>query len=652
MVIPTLSANRTYWLEFRQPIGFDSGMSAFPNNGAQVRVARPFEFNNCSGCTGLYDDTQFLDMTPGTASFTDGTLLAGTSFSDPTYNVLISVTSATATELTVQVTTGGSVTTTTTSLAGSPNPSTFGQTVTFTATVIGSAPTGGVAFLESGTPLTGCSSVALTGSGDTRTAQCTSSTLATGVHSIVATYGGNVTNSASTSVALSQTVRAVTTTTLASSLNPSVAGNSVTLTASVTGAAPTGTVAFTSDAVAIAGCTAVALAGSGNTRTAACTTSALAQGTRAIVANYGGNSANGTSSGNLSQVVNAAPPTPTTTTLASGTNPSLVGAAVTFTASVTGSAPTGNVGFTADGVAIGGCSAIALSGSGNTRTAACTTSALAQGTRAIVASYGGNGSNAASTSASLSQVVNAAPPAPTTTTLASGANPSLVGAAVTFTASVTGSAPTGNVAFTADGVAIGGCTAIALAGSGNTRTAACTTSALAEGSRAIVASYGGNAGNSGSTSTTLNQIVNPATAPATRTTVTSALNPVPVGTPPQWTATIASVPPVDGGTVSFTGNGTPIAGCQGLPLSTVGSCTQRHLQRRGPCRGCLQRRRELQRPRFRPAIDKSRVLAGRLAPADRQHGAVRRRVARGERNRGHRRRSGSPASATFRSPPA
>ena len=31
------TANRTYWIEFRQPIGFDGGISAYPNNGAQVR---------------------------------------------------------------------------------------------------------------------------------------------------------------------------------------------------------------------------------------------------------------------------------------------------------------------------------------------------------------------------------------------------------------------------------------------------------------------------------------------------------------------------------------------------------------------------------------------------------------------------------------
>ena len=52
--------NRTYWLEFRRPLGFDAGLSSFPNNGVQMRVASPFE-SICSGCS---DDTELLDATP------------------------------------------------------------------------------------------------------------------------------------------------------------------------------------------------------------------------------------------------------------------------------------------------------------------------------------------------------------------------------------------------------------------------------------------------------------------------------------------------------------------------------------------------------------------------------------------------------------
>jgi len=97
----------------------------------------------------------------------------------------------------------------------------------------------------------------------------------------------------------------------------------------------------------------------------------------------------------------------TTTALTSSLNPSTVGANVTFTATVMGSNPTGSVNFSDGGVSIAGCAAVALSGSGNTRTAACSTSSLSAGTHSIVAAYGGDAGNAPSSSAALSQVVNA-----------------------------------------------------------------------------------------------------------------------------------------------------------------------------------------------------------------------------------------------------
>ncbi len=60
-------------------------------------------------------------------------------------------------------------------------------------------------------------------------------------------------------------------------------------------------------------------------------------------------------------------------------NPSLVGVNVTFTASVTGTAPTGTLSFTDGGATIAGCGAVALTGSGNTRTAACSSAAPERG---------------------------------------------------------------------------------------------------------------------------------------------------------------------------------------------------------------------------------------------------------------------------------
>ena len=91
----------------------------------------------------------------------------------------------------------------------------------------------------------------------------------------------------------------------------------------------------------------------------------------------------------------------TTTTIGSSVNPSLVGQAVTFTASVAGNFPTGTVQFMNDGTNLG--SPVTLSGGG---IAQLITSTLTQGTHSIVAKYSGDASNAASQSAPLSQVVN------------------------------------------------------------------------------------------------------------------------------------------------------------------------------------------------------------------------------------------------------
>ncbi len=97
---------------------------------------------------------------------------------------------------------------TTTTLASSLNPANVGVSVTFTATVNGAAPTGTVSFTSDGSPL--CSSVAFSGgSGNIKTAACSSSTLVAGSHSIVATYSGDAANQSSFNTpALSQTINA------------------------------------------------------------------------------------------------------------------------------------------------------------------------------------------------------------------------------------------------------------------------------------------------------------------------------------------------------------------------------------------------------------------------------------------------------------
>ncbi len=206
--IPAAS-NRTYWLEYRQPIGFDSGLVNYPNNGVQVRVASPFE-TMCASCDLWSNDTQFVDMTPGTSSFTDGALVVGSSFTDPSYGVRISVLSSTSSALTVQVASPGGVSTTTTSLSASANPAVTGMTITLSAAVAGNNPGGTVKFMDSGVALSGCTAVALSGTGNSRTAACTTSALSTGAHSITATYGGDASNATSTSPSLLLSVNALT----------------------------------------------------------------------------------------------------------------------------------------------------------------------------------------------------------------------------------------------------------------------------------------------------------------------------------------------------------------------------------------------------------------------------------------------------------
>jgi M6 family metalloprotease-like protein len=101
--------NRTYWLEYRQPIGFDSGISATNANGAQVRVVRPFE-TLCSGCDAYSNDTELLDMTTATNTFADAALATGSRFVDNYYGIAIDVLSRTASALTVRVSSLGKTT--------------------------------------------------------------------------------------------------------------------------------------------------------------------------------------------------------------------------------------------------------------------------------------------------------------------------------------------------------------------------------------------------------------------------------------------------------------------------------------------------------------------------------------------------------------
>src|SRR5205807_1957444 len=131
-----------------------------------------------------------------------------------------------------------------TTLTAVPNPSTFGATVTLTASVSGSngTPTGTVTFEDGSTSLH--SPVALDGTGHAST---TTATFATGSHSLTAVYGGDTGYAGSRSNTVTQGVgQATPLVTLAASANPAPVGTQVDLATTVTrrvgATGPTGTV--------------------------------------------------------------------------------------------------------------------------------------------------------------------------------------------------------------------------------------------------------------------------------------------------------------------------------------------------------------------------------------------------------------------------
>jgi uncharacterized repeat protein (TIGR03803 family) len=186
----------------------------------------------------------------------------------------------------------------TTTLTPSPNPSTYGEAVTFTAVVtskLGAPPDGEtVSFMKGTTVL---ATVALSGG----SASFTTSTLPVGTNAIKAAYGGDSKFGHSTSNTAKQVVnKATTMTILASSLNPSKVGQSVILTATVTpqfSGTVKGAVSFYDGATALK---TVGVSGG----VAKFAISTLASGTHSITATYNGNASFIGSSASLNQMVN------------------------------------------------------------------------------------------------------------------------------------------------------------------------------------------------------------------------------------------------------------------------------------------------------------------------------------------------------------
>jgi hypothetical protein len=456
---------------------------------------------------------------------------------------------------------------TTTTLTDVPDSARFGESVTFTATVVDTATdteldNGTVAFSVNGATV---ATEPVSGG----VASFTTDALTIGGHGIRATYNpvpGGV--FAGSEVVMSyQVFQPATNTSLTSTSNPSLVNHSVTFTATVTSggnAVTTGSVHFSAGQLDL-GTVAVDAGG-----VASVSTSTLDIGQHQIFAIYATNASFSSSSASLDQTVAALR---TTTVLESSRNPSAVGEPVTFTARVffNGTVPDGLVDFFDGGTAMG---SVDLDSNG---IASLTTSELPAGDHQIVARYSGSATFAPSTSAELSQridgpVTTSTPqggstttsePSPsgptttepppsgptttepastststtvptsstpgsgdraTTTVITSSANPSVEGQPVTFAVTVSASAsgpigfrrPAGAPAPDGGSVTItAGVTVLAIVGVVDGRVAF-TTSSLGVGAHTITAAFSGTDSTAPSMATIVQRVDPTGDLPSTR----------------------------------------------------------------------------------------------------------------------------------------
>jgi large repetitive protein len=338
-----------------------------------------------------------------------------------------------------------------TTLNSSGSPSIYGQSIKFTATVIASppgngTPTGTVTFYDGPIQL---GSAKLDNKTGPDIASISTNKLTFGIYEMTATYSsdsGNFYSSSTSPPGLQQIVNPAPVKTVVTA-SPSQAdyGQQVMLTATVSSTAgtPTGYVAFLVNGIPYANATLT------HGKAMLETKKPLPVGMDNIQAENGGNPNYGIGlSESVKEVVNLAA---TTTKVSVGSGTSVYGQAVTFTATVKatspdGGTPTESVTFTVTpptGAPV--VTTAALNAKGQ---ATLPFGSPAVGKYTITASYGGSVDYKASTATAVTQVKQDG----STTSVTSSDNPSIVGVAVKFTATVNAASPgsgtpTGAVSF-------------------------------------------------------------------------------------------------------------------------------------------------------------------------------------------------------------
>lgn len=244
-------------------------------------------------------------------------------------------------------------------------------------------------------------------------------------------------------------------------------------------------------------------------------------------------------------------PLTSTTALQTSLATATPGAAITLTASVFGTNPTGSVSFAANGNALG-TEAVANG------TATLATSFANAGSYTVTATYAGDNNNTASTSSPVGITIT---PATSATTLQATPSAGNVNGQITLKATVSGDSPTGSVSFAAGTTSLGTATL-------TNSVATLQTSFAAAGSYATTATYQGDQNNAASASSQVTIVI---AAPDFTVTATPTSGTVPPGQTATFTFTVT---PAGGysGTVKFSCGPLPAqAGCLFSPASVAPS---------------------------------------------------------------------------------
>ncbi len=492
-----------------------------------------------------------LALTAGSATSPDlGTLSVGEHSLQAVYSGdssnLISTSSLvtqTVTKGEAQITVGATVT-----------PSVYGQAVRFTVTVDpameGSArPTGPVQFRINGEDFD--EPVELV---DGAASSSPISNLVVGDYAITAEYGGDASYAGKTAPAFTQTVeKAQTTITLTADVTPSIYGQPVDYTVTVTptepgSITPQGQVQFTVDGEEIRD--PIALVDG----TATIELSELSVGEHTLGASYAGDANSVASSGTLTHTIQKAE---TWTRVAASIESPIYGQPLQLTAAVSPLEPgsltvAGQVQFQLDGEDYG--DPVSLNAEGQATSPS--TTGLDAGTHSFEASYLGDANNTASASKTGSLEVGQSS---STIEVVSSAPTAIFGQPVSFTATVeeiepSQVTPQGQVQFSLDGEDFGGPVALS---AGQAVSQAIST--LAIGNHTFSAEYLGDANTTGSMTPDPDGTQTVEAAP-TQVHITSSLNPAVYGNSVTMTVTVEAVSPslaVPAGSVRLSIDGVP-----------------------------------------------------------------------------------------------